>query len=104
MCGILALLNGSCSIPEKLVSNIKNRGPDSLDSVSLDKGKLQLLGSVLSLRGSTVIPQPIHLGNSGSYLLFNGEIFDGIDVVEGSDILALSKLLDTDLSLGIKSL
>jgi asparagine synthetase B (glutamine-hydrolysing) len=101
MCGILALLNGSCSIPEKLVKNIKNRGPDSLDTVSLDK--LQLLGSVLSLRGSTVNPQPIHLGNSGSYLLFNGEIFDGIDVVEGSDILALSKLLDTpDLSLGIK--
>jgi asparagine synthetase B (glutamine-hydrolysing) len=102
MCGILALINSqTTSIQENLVHNIRNRGPDSLSTISLNKGKLQLLGSVLSLRGQTVIPQPKQFFNSGCILLFNGEIFGGIDSVEESDILGLSKMLDTpDLTLG----
>ena len=90
MCGF----SFSCSLQDDLTQDpefldlISKRGPDDLGmvqrSVSLTEdghcGKqaelpfyFSLVASVLSLRGGTLIPQPLHDKQSGSLFVWNGE-------------------------------
>ncbi|KAF3082578.1 hypothetical protein TWF102_001140 [Orbilia oligospora] len=66
MCGILFELSQAdnsttSSTSDDLVKDVTRRGPDSLESVELVVGSLRLkfTSSVLSLRGTAVVPQPI---------------------------------------------
>ncbi|KAK6336514.1 hypothetical protein TWF696_002064 [Orbilia brochopaga] len=90
MCGILFQLsqpgndsNHSTSSPisDGLINDVARRGPDSLSTVEIVAGSFRLTfcASVLSLRGTAVVPQPLfsHSGQSseaGDYVLcWNGE-------------------------------
>ncbi|KAK6502796.1 hypothetical protein TWF481_007842 [Arthrobotrys musiformis] len=97
MCGILFELSHAdsfttSSVSDDLVKDVARRGPDSLESVELVVGSLQLkfTSSVLSLRGTAVVPQPLFSKPGGSaaenqdgdpeyVLCWNGEAwrFDG---------------------------
>ncbi|KAF3940394.1 hypothetical protein ABW19_dt0203129 [Dactylella cylindrospora] len=97
MCGILFELsrvdscNSTSCVSETLVNDVSRRGPDSLRTVEVITGSLRLrfTASVLSLRGTTVVPQPLtsnydqnnnSVSNAPEYLLcWNGEAwrFDG---------------------------
>ena len=48
-------------------------------SVDINDMKLTLTGSVLHLRGTQVTPQPL-VDDDGNALLWNGEVFEGLDV------------------------
>ncbi|KWU45883.1 hypothetical protein RHOSPDRAFT_15885, partial [Rhodotorula sp. JG-1b] len=63
-------------------------GPDASNTLSLrlstDNGtdlELHFFGSVLHMRGDKVTPQPL-VSSAGDILLWNGEIFDGVEVGE----------------------
>ncbi|KAG1174484.1 hypothetical protein G6F70_008376 [Rhizopus microsporus] len=60
-------------------------GPDSqqLKTIHIDNFGLQFYSTVLHLRGSNVVPQPIE--ESGNILCWNGEIFGGIYVEHGQN-------------------
>lgn len=108
MCGIMCLLyNPSSSIQEQLATKVKRsiykghplilptqvikclegqlkrRGHDSVQQIKLHLPSdmiLVVIGCVLSLRGKTT-PQPTNEG--WSWLLWNGEVFDGLVVSAG---------------------
>ncbi|RVD81528.1 uncharacterized protein DFL_009390 [Arthrobotrys flagrans] len=101
MCGILFELSQAdnlttSSVSDDLVKDVARRGPDSLESVELTVGssRLKFTSSVLSLRGTAVVPQPL-FSNPGTaekqddapeyVLCWNGEAwrFDGQEF--GSD-------------------
>ncbi|KAL8106089.1 hypothetical protein AgCh_029771 [Apium graveolens] len=83
---------------------LRRRGPDSLgtknvflwpsdldsQSVVSDEiekrgcGKLEFIGATLQLRGSTPITQPL-VDSSGNVLVYNGEIFGGVQVSRDSN-------------------
>ncbi|KAF3920882.1 hypothetical protein ABW21_db0206137 [Orbilia brochopaga] len=96
MCGILFQLsqpgndsNQSTSSPisQSLINDVARRGPDSLSTVEIaaDSFRLTFCASVLSLRGTAVVPQPLysrsgHSTEASEYVLcWNGEAwrFDG---------------------------
>ncbi|RUS18740.1 asparagine synthase-domain-containing protein [Endogone sp. FLAS-F59071] len=103
MCGILFSLSTSSStesIPSeswrKLQELNARRGPDAQgeyrlalpsDSASSPSSShnpaihLYFFGAVLHLRGAEVMPQPV-VDAAGNVLCWNGEIFDGIEVVD----------------------
>ncbi|KAK6514373.1 hypothetical protein TWF506_008769 [Arthrobotrys conoides] len=101
MCGILFELSQAdnfttSSISDDLVKDVARRGPDSLESVELVVGSLRLkfTSSVLSLRGTAVVSQPLFSKSGGAekqddapgyVLCWNGEAwrFDGQEF--GSD-------------------
>lgn len=86
MCGIGAIIpcNG-CSkemreqLSEAVVQGIRNRGPDSLERVRIDDNAMELVASVLHMRGREPTVQPL-ISKTGDVLLWNGEVFDGIPV------------------------
>jgi asparagine synthetase B (glutamine-hydrolysing) len=118
MCGILALIyqplkisssnnervetiNILESIAEKLKDAAQKllsaRGPDSLNKYELfaprgntDFVKIDLIASVLHIRGLNICAQPL-CDKEGNILLWNGEIFGGLKVNE-KYFLSLSKL------------
>ncbi|KAM0755204.1 hypothetical protein T439DRAFT_131232 [Meredithblackwellia eburnea MCA 4105] len=77
----------------KLEDAVKPRGPDSHhthvqtvtlstshgDAVAARDFEVRFHGSVLHMRGTTVTPQPF-INTHGDVLLFNGEVFDGLEV------------------------
>ncbi|KAK6513493.1 hypothetical protein TWF281_005117 [Arthrobotrys megalospora] len=95
MCGILFELlqadnSTASSVSHGLIKDVGRRGPDSLESVELVVGSLRLkfTSSVLSLRGTAVVPQPLFSKPDGAktqdeapeyVLCWNGEAwrFDG---------------------------
>ncbi|GAA5859461.1 hypothetical protein JCM1840_004626 [Sporobolomyces johnsonii] len=71
---------------EKLVDAVKERGPDASNSlvqhVQPNQGfsyELRFHASILHMRGEGVTTQPF-VADNGDVLLWNGEIFDGLDV------------------------
>ncbi|BGP57132.1 hypothetical protein JCM8202v2_004772 [Rhodotorula sphaerocarpa] len=73
---------------ERYTQAVKDRGPDAsgectrqVDHDDGSKLELRFYGSVLHMRGDTVTPQPL-IAPSGDALLWNGEIFDGLEVDE----------------------
>ncbi|KAM3917051.1 asparagine synthetase domain-containing protein 1 [Leptodactylus fuscus] len=85
MCGICCIvsLSGTAVNPSNLdESNLRRRGPDSSHQVLLtkyaDKYSCFFSGHVLHLRGE-LTPQPLQDSN-GNIFLWNGEVFDGVDV------------------------
>ncbi|KAK6526409.1 hypothetical protein TWF694_005003 [Orbilia ellipsospora] len=95
MCGILFELSHAGthppnSVSDDLVRNVGRRGPDSFKTVEIAVGSfcLKFVASVLSLRGTAVVPQPLHSSSNGAgplqeapeyVLCWNGEAwrFDG---------------------------
>ncbi|XP_068656690.1 uncharacterized protein [Aristolochia californica] len=73
------------NIEQTSVSNEDSGSENSRDDFSFRSAEtksfaeLQFLGAVLQLRGINPASQPL-IGSSGDHLLFNGEIFGGIDV------------------------
>ncbi|KAL5021075.1 hypothetical protein ScPMuIL_000230 [Solemya velum] len=103
MCGICCVFGpeSSCLFSKDYVdqnSELSSRGPDisSTSSVLLcdSNYSLQLIGHVLHIRGQPT-PQPVTHSN-GNKLLWNGEIFGGIEVQ--------SSKCDTDVLLDVLSL
>jgi asparagine synthetase B (glutamine-hydrolysing) len=105
MCGIAAILKssqpfGHNSIEpfghdsiDTLISAVKRRGPDAFSAVHTHS--VALYASVLALRGK-LTPQPFDL--SGNLLMFNGEVYSGLDVddLENDTAVLANKLLDKD--------
>ncbi|XP_022318246.2 asparagine synthetase domain-containing protein 1-like isoform X2 [Crassostrea virginica] len=92
MCGICCvLLRGEVKDNwDSSCSRLKNRGPDasSRAEVAIDpQTHIAFIGHVLHMRGD-LTPQPT--GDShGNYLLWNGEIFGGLQVEENENDTAL---------------
>jgi asparagine synthetase B (glutamine-hydrolysing) len=101
MCGIFCSINrdGFVSPDAATKKLLQNRGPDSIGQREMVIGTnscedvetpLQLhatfLSTVLSLRGKTVVTQPLQNAESGSILCWNGEAWTiGSQVVAGND-------------------
>lgn len=85
MCGILTFI-GEVAIDFKnnngkynhLVDLIKNRGPDAFNVKEVND-MIVMIGAILHLRGIEVVTQPVE-DNDGNVLLWNGELYDGLDV------------------------
>ena len=87
MCGIGALITLPGGEGEKhsnkvneIAKCIRNRGPDSFEQLSLENGSLSFMGSVLHMQGSEICKQPL-IHPNGDVFLWNGEVYDGIEVV-----------------------
>lgn len=93
MCGIYCHVsrnNKQCSC--KASASLQNRGPDGSDRATAvtDGVEIEFEGCVLRLRGARVVRQPVRDPTSGNVLLWNGEIFGGLEVVDDeSDTLKL---------------
>ena len=84
MCGILVSVQSHLEVSELIVENGK-RGPDAQNTLDIimNGQLLKFYGFVLGLRGP-LTKQP--LGNTEFCLLFNGEIYGGIEVgIENND-------------------
>ena len=88
MCGVGALVcldtiqsSENKKICEDIRFWIRNRGPDFFGEVHEGNGSIFLFSSVLYLRGSHLTKQPL-VSPEGNILLWNGEVFGGIDVKE----------------------
>lgn len=85
MCGILSFL-GNFAVDYKnnrekikhLVDLIKNRGPDGFNIEEVNDS-IVMIGAVLHLRGIEIVRQPVQ-DELGNVLLWNGEIYDGLEV------------------------
>ena len=64
---------------DAVVQGIRNRGPDSLKRVCIDDNAIELIASVLHMRGREITVQPL-IAKTGDVLLWNGEVFGGIAV------------------------
>ncbi|CAL1696562.1 unnamed protein product [Somion occarium] len=108
MCGILFCCEDVQSIQEnsshefqELFERLKDantsRGPDAQDSVSTSVNgvRLTFFASELHLRGSAFVSQP-HRDDAANVLCWNGEIFEGLNVLpEENDGARLFSLLQT---------
>lgn len=58
-------------------------GPDSQQLRSIDylSYRLQFFSSVLHLRGPDTVSQPIYNSNTEDILCWNGEVFNGLNVI-----------------------
>ena len=86
MCGIAFILasndveEGDMQREREYVANgVRNRGGDAYAEIDLRSINGVAIGSILHMRGETVVAQPIE-DKEGNILLWNGEIFGGIDV------------------------
>ncbi|KAJ3214996.1 Asparagine synthetase domain-containing protein 1 [Clydaea vesicula] len=94
MCGILFrlsqnLLNDKQQIWKNLIENVSKRGPDFQKEITLQtikKQNLNFYSSILNLRGDKNHPtaQPLE-DNAENLLMFNGEIFDGVNVANNEN-------------------
>ncbi|CAM9789093.1 unnamed protein product [Scytosiphon promiscuus] len=94
MCGIGFIL-GVCpagqSDLERCIGALRRRGPDAGKQtvVDLEEGRtLHLMAAVLHLRGEHLCPQPAE-DVDGNVLLWNGEVFDGLDVARSESDTAV---------------
>ena len=78
MCGIAIVKRSSLTNDqfENLQKAIKRRGPDSYGEH--EAAGFTLMGSVLSIQGTGLCTQP-YIDSEGNVLLWNGEIFHGLD-------------------------
>ncbi|XP_006823674.1 asparagine synthetase domain-containing protein 1-like, partial [Saccoglossus kowalevskii] len=96
MCGICCVITVGTDtgdvqwIDDKICESLRRRGPNHSEIVQKSLGShnglsccINFSGHVLHLRGS-LTPQPLQ-DQSGNILLWNGEIFGGINVSEGSN-------------------
>jgi len=83
-----AIQEATTVIEQSILRAISPRGPDfqaqtthriSADSADVDI-EISFFASVLHLRGVTLTQQPIRAADTGSLLLWNGEVFDGLAV------------------------
>eukprot|EP00803_Ostreobium_quekettii_P010644 evm.model.scf_78.13 EVM.evm.TU.scf_78.13 scf_78:150143-155524(-) len=78
------------------LTSLQARGPDScgVEKISLGTNcELELTGCLLHIRGQSPCPLPLR-DVQGNVLLFNGEVFDGLDVAsEESDTFRLAEAL-----------
>ncbi|KAL8819791.1 MAG: hypothetical protein Q9223_001860 [Gallowayella weberi] len=98
MCGILFLygLDTDVSPSTDLLDCLKRRGPDHTRSVSVRQfsRSFYFFSSVLSLRGDSVVRQPLEDPVSGSILCWNGEGWRCDDkVILGNDTEAVFDIL-----------
>ncbi|KAK9861586.1 hypothetical protein WJX84_011188 [Apatococcus fuscideae] len=89
MCGILLVLDRSSKRHSTINfrDGLARRGPDQLDTLQVDSSSathLQFEASTLQLRGSNKLPAILQDGH-GNVLLFNGEIFSGLEVPGGQN-------------------
>ena len=77
MCGIHCSIcrHGHYQLPETVTTLLKQRGPDSFQRHDLKVNSIYVtfVSSVLSLRGSSVVSQPLTDTRTGSVLCWNGE-------------------------------
>lgn len=101
MCGIAALWGSSAAdcadvvtLMQLLTPVINNRGPDYHSSLVVEG--VTLLCSVLHIQGDEITVQP-QSDSDGNLLLWNGEVFGGLDYSVGveSDTVAVSRLLQS---------
>lgn len=101
MCGIHCSIspNSFHQLSASTTQLISQRGPDGVENYSVSAGsshfKLSFTASVLALRGSSVVQQPLIDQTSGSCLCWNGEAWKfESGIVEGNDTSAVfSRLL-----------
>jgi asparagine synthetase B (glutamine-hydrolysing) len=104
MCGIYCSLSrhGHIVPDAKTQQLLQNRGPDSvgqhqarIDAASSSQLHATFLSTVLSLRGQSIVAQPLHDAATGSVLCWNGEAWSiRGEAVAGNDSLAVfDKLL-----------
>lgn len=95
------VVDSKITLVSKLVASIQSRGPDAMQNVSVSESKVEMtfVASLLALRGTKPVLQPLVKGKH--YLLWNGEIFGGrfFDVVQKNDLndgaFLLEKLVET---------
>jgi asparagine synthetase B (glutamine-hydrolysing) len=87
MCGILF---GIGDVSPWIEEN-RRRGPDYYDSIKL--GDMEFHGCVLHLRGLELAKQPVR--RNRNILLFNGEIYNGVELGSRSDTLVFMDLLES---------
>ncbi|CAK9300828.1 unnamed protein product [Gordionus sp. m RMFG-2023] len=97
MCGIFCYIHDKENFlnTQYIRDQLHKRGPDCLNSynISIDSYEINFVASVLHIRGKDICKQP-QISNH-NILLWNGEIFDGIDLTSNqSDTEILFKLLD----------
>jgi asparagine synthetase B (glutamine-hydrolysing) len=111
MCGIFCSISRGCSIsPDQATKQLlQNRGPDSIgqrevlvnaplpreDAKASAPLHVTFLSTVLSLRGTSIVEQPVQDAHSGSTLCWNGEAWTvGNELVTGNDSqLMFAKLI-----------
>lgn len=102
MCGIFGILqnlefknDSRTTIAEKVLQLVSSRGPNSQRIIELDDAVFG--ATVLHIQGSAMVQQPC-VDKNGNILLWNGEVFGGIERSEGlSDTLDISSLLEKTL-------
>lgn len=100
MCGILFILSSNekkiQTLFELVIPQIENRGPDASHQYALQLNEVTTMvcyGTVLQLRGE-LMKQPV-VDEHGNFLLWNGEIFGGLQIVEGqNDTIAVMEKLN----------
>lgn len=105
MCGILFSTGGDTAVEPSsdLLDCLNRRGPDQIKQFSAKhpNGSLSFVSSVLSLRGESLVEQPLQDPLSGSVLSWNGEAWkiDG-NAVDGNDaeamLVVLLKAVESD--------
>jgi len=82
MCGIVCAIGNVHHNSQDLIASVASRGPDAQSShtVSVEGLPIWFHASVLHLRGDEVTPQPHVATDTRDVLIYNGEIFDGLDV------------------------
>jgi len=110
MCGILFSLSSVPLSPSaRHVALISQRGPDSTLTRTFQQNRqtLSFTSSLLSVRGSAPVPQPLEDPATGSVLCWNGEAWriSGVPLAPGgSDTLAVFDLLLTRGIEGIRDI
>jgi len=99
MCGIDLIVGATINTIEQQQRTdfISRRGPDSYHTITTPS--LLLTGSVLHLRGSTCVEQPVDIGD-GCYFCWNGELYSDDDDQDdsGSDTLIVAQLITNALN------
>ena len=63
----------------RIAQRIRNRGPDSFQTVSLPNSSATFVGSVLHMQGTEISRQPL-VSPNGDVFLWNGEVYEGVMV------------------------
>ena len=95
MCGISVLLRrgASATSVKDLCNCLQRRGPSAFNEITLSEPALRFMAAVLHLRGDQTYSQPVE--SKTSILLWNGEVFNGIDIQSSqADTEAVAVMLD----------
>lgn len=63
----------------RIAQHIRNRGPDSFQTVSLPNSSVTFVASVLHMQGTEISRQPL-VSPNGDVFLWNGEVYEGVVV------------------------